>query len=62
MPANPVGIFPQYFYGGKIMSVFETIKAAVTLRQAAEHYGLRYNQTHDPLPIPQGQAPKYEVE
>ena len=23
------------------MSVFETIKAAVTLRQAAEHYGLR---------------------
>lgn len=42
MPANPSGYFPpQYFYGGKIMSVFETIKAAVTLRQAAEHYGLR---------------------
>ncbi len=42
MPANPSGHFPpQYFYGGKIMSVFETIKAAVTLRQAAEHYGLR---------------------
>ena len=42
MPANPSGYFPpQYFYGGKIMSVFETIKAAVTLQQAAEHYGLR---------------------
>ena len=42
MPANPSGYFPpQYFYGGKIMSVFETIKAAVTLRQDAEHYGLR---------------------
>ena len=42
MPANPSGYFPpQYFYGGKIMSVFETIKAAVTLRQAAEHYGMR---------------------
>ena len=41
MPANPSEYFPpQYFYGGKIMSVFETIKAAVTLRQAAEHYGL----------------------
>ena len=41
MPANPSGYFPpQYFYGGKIMSVFETIKAAVTLRQAAETYGL----------------------
>ena len=31
----------HYFYGGLIMSVFETVKAAVTLRQAAEHYGLR---------------------
>ena len=42
MPANPGGHFSsEYFYGGKIMSVFETIKAAVTLRQAAEHYGLR---------------------
>ena len=42
MLANPGGHFSfQYFYGGKIMSVFETIKAAVTLRQAAEHYGLR---------------------
>ena len=42
MPANPSGYFPpQYFYGGKIMRVFETIKAAVTPRQAAEHYGLR---------------------
>ena len=42
MLANPSGHFSsQYFYGGKIMSVFETIKAAVTLRQAAEHYGLR---------------------
>ena len=42
MPANPSGYFPpQYFYGGKIMSVFETIKAAVAPRQAAEHYGLR---------------------
>ena len=41
MPANPSGYFPpQYFYGGKIMRVFETIKAAVTLRQAAETYGL----------------------
>ena len=25
----------HYFYGGLIMSVFETVKAAVTLRQAA---------------------------
>ena len=42
MPANPSGHFSsQYFYGGKIMRVFETIKAAVTPRQAAEHYGLR---------------------
>ena len=42
MPANPSGYFPpQYFYGGKIMRAFETIKAAVPLRQAAEHYGLR---------------------
>ena len=42
MPANPGGHFSsEYFYGGKIMSVFETIKAAITLRQAAEHYGLR---------------------
>ena len=42
MPANPSGYFPpQYFYGGKIMRVFETIKAAVTPMQAAEHYGLR---------------------
>ena len=42
MPANPSGYFPpQYFYGGKIMRVFETIKAAVTPRQAAETYGLR---------------------
>lgn len=42
MPANPSGrSFSQYFYGGKIMSVFETIKAAVPLRRAAEHYGLR---------------------
>ena len=42
MPANPSGYLPpQYFYGGKIMRVFETIKAAVTLKQAAEHYGLR---------------------
>lgn len=42
MPANPSGhSSSQYFYGGKIMSVFETIKAAVTLRQAAETYGLR---------------------
>ncbi len=42
MPANPSGYFPpQYFYGGKIMCVFETIKAAVTLRQVAEHYGLQ---------------------
>lgn len=42
MPANPSGYFPpQYFYGGKIMSVFETIKAAVTPMQVAEHYGLR---------------------
>ncbi len=42
MLANPGGHFSsQYFYGGKIMSVFETTKAAVTLRQAAEHYGLR---------------------
>ena len=42
MPANLGGHFSsEYFYGGKIMSVFETIKAAVTLRQAAEHYGLR---------------------
>ena len=31
----------HYFYGGLIMSVFETVKAAVTPRQAAEHYGLR---------------------
>ena len=42
MLANPGGHFSfQYFYGGKIMSVFETIKAAVTLRRAAETYGLR---------------------
>ena len=42
MPANPSGYFSsQYFYGGKIMRVFETIKAAVTPMQAAEHYGLR---------------------
>ena len=42
MPANPSRHFSsQYFYGGKIMRVFETIKAAVTLRLAAEHYGLR---------------------
>ena len=41
MPVEPADIFPQYFYGGKIMCVFETIKAAVTPMQAAEHYGLR---------------------
>ena len=42
MLANPSGHFSsQYFYGGKIMRVFETIKAAVTPMQAAEHYGLR---------------------
>ena len=42
MPANPSRHFSsQYFYGGKIMRVFETIKAAVTPRQAAETYGLR---------------------
>ena len=42
MLANPSGHFSsQYFYGGKIMRVFETIKAAVPLRRAAEHYGLR---------------------
>ena len=42
MPANPSRHFSsQYFYGGKIMRVFETIKAAVTPMQAAEHYGLR---------------------
>ena len=42
MLANPGGHFSsQYFYRGKIMSVFETIKAAVTPRQAAEHYGLQ---------------------
>ncbi len=45
----------QYFYGGKIMSVFETIKAAVTLRQAAEHYGLRVAQD-DLLPVSQGRG------
>ena len=56
MPANPSGYFPpQYFYGGKIMSVFETIKAAVTLRQAAEHYGLRVAQD-DLLPVSQGRG------
>ena len=31
----------HYFYGGLIMSVFETSKAAVIPMQAAEHYGLR---------------------
>lgn len=42
MPANPSGYFPPpILYGGKIMRVFETINAAVTPRQAAEHYGLR---------------------
>ena len=42
MLANPGGHFSsQYFYGGKIMRVFETIKAVVAPRQAAEHYGLR---------------------
>ena len=27
------------------MTIYETIKAAVPVRQAAEHYGLRVNRT-----------------
>ena len=26
------------------MNIFETVKAAVTVRQAAEHYGLKINR------------------
>ena len=27
------------------MNIFETVKAAVTVRQAAEHYGLKINRS-----------------
>lgn len=31
-------------YGGTILTFFETVKNAVTVKQAAEHYGCKVNR------------------
>ena len=36
------------------MTIYETIKAAISVKQAAEHYGLKVNrQRYGLLPVPQ---------
>ena len=35
------------------MNLFESVKAAVTVRQAAEHYGLEVNRGNGLLSLPQ---------
>ncbi len=45
------------------MTIYETIKAAISVKQAAEHYGLKVNrQRHGLLPVPQRQASELEAE
>ncbi len=36
------------------MTIYETIKAAISVKQAAEHYGLKVSHNgHGLLPVPQ---------
>ena len=53
------------------MTIYETIKAAISVKQAAEHYGLKVSpvsythlRAHETglLPVPQRQASELEAE
>ena len=45
------------------MTIYETIKAAISVKQAAEHYGLKVSrQRYGLLPVPQRQASELEAE
>ena len=43
------------------MTIYETIKAAISVKQAAEHYGLKVSH-NGLLPVPQRQASELEAE
>ncbi len=44
------------------MTIYETIKAAISVKQAAEHCRLKELQRHGLLPVPQRQASELEAE
>ena len=44
------------------MTIYETIKAAISVKQAAEHWAESEPQRHGLLPVPQRQASELEAE
>ena len=44
------------------MTIYETIKAAISVKQAAEHYGLKVSHNGLACCVPQRQASELEAE